>query len=593
VWRCRPTRLVVSVGVGAILAALAGLPALAQGTLRPALDDNDDTPRRERTRSIRPATDRANAGDRPNVTFGNPPAFGAGTTGFDSTNKLRRRVRPSLTKQGRPAAGTATLPAPLSLTPPGPAPVVPLIPGTTAIAPTTAPSTASAPSATAATSTSTTTTTPATTGSTSVLRGTTARPSALVRVPSSAAADSDVSVVNTANLSPNNAVLLRRRTRLEDDPFAAVGLHYGAFLLLPAVEVTGGYDTNPARVPAGRASSFVVVAPELIARSDWERHEFAATLRGSYTTYQDTPELDRPAFDGKVTGRVDVTRDTRLNVEGIFQVGTDNPGSPNVQAGLTRFPIFTTLGGALGVTQRFNRLEVSAKGTVERTEYQDSKFTDGTTGSNVDRDFNRYGGVLRVAYDLMPGLKPFVEGGADTRVHDIAVDRFGLQRDSNGWYAKAGTTFEFSRKLTGELSLGWLDRTYKDPTLNELNGFTFDASLVYAMSALTNIKLNAATVAAETTVPGTAGVFTRNAGVEVEHAFRRWLVGSLKFNYGFDDYVGSDRKDDRFSVGISMIYKINRIAQIKAEVREDWLRSSVPGVDYNATVYMLGVRLMR
>jgi hypothetical protein len=607
VWRCRPTRLVASVGVGAILAALAGLHAVAQtadrplGVLRPALDD-DDTPRRERTRSIRPGTDRATVGDRSGLATGNPPAFGAGTTGFDSTNRPRRRARPALTKQGRPGTNAATLPAPLSLTPPALAPTVPLMPGTTAISPTTAPSTTTSSSTTTSTTSGTTTangtvTTPAATasptGSTTALRGTTARPSALVRVPSSATPDSDTVVVNTTSLSPNAATILRRRTAIEEDPFAAIGLRYGAFLLLPAVEVTGGYDTNPARVPNGRPSSFVLVAPELVARSDWERHELAANLRGSYTTYQNTPELDRPTFDGKITGRVDVMRNTRLNLEGTVVVGTDNPGSPNVQAGLARFPIYTTLGGAFGVTQRFNRLEVTAKGTVERTQYQDSTFTDGTTSSNEDRDFNRYGGVLRVAYDLMPGLKPFVEGGADTRVHDLAVDKFGLQRDSTGWYAKAGTTFEFSRKLTGELSLGWLDRTYKDPALQELNGFTVDASLLYAMSALTNIKFNAATVAAETTVPGTAGVFTRNIGGEVEHAFRRWLVGSLKFNYGFDDYVGSPRKDDRYSIGGSITYKINRIAQIKAEVREDWLRSSVPGVDYAATVYMLGVKLQR
>ena len=585
-WRSGPTRLVVSVGVGAMLAALAGLHAFAQtgapaGALRPTLDDNDDTPRRDR-RPSQPGTDRANVGVRP--ILGSPPAFGAGTTGYDSTNRPRRRLRPSATKTRQPT-GTATLPAPLSLTPPPPPPALPIVPGST--------TTASATSTSTITTSTTTTAAPPATGAAPVLRGTAARPSALVRVPSGAAADSDMSVVNTTNLSPTTATLLRRRTALEDDPFAAIGVRYGAFLLLPAVEVTGGYDTNPARVPGGGPSSFVVVAPELIARSDWDRHELTAVLRGSYTTYQMTPELDRPTFDGKVAGRIDVTRNTRLNVEGIFVVGTDNPGSPNVQAGLTRFPIYTTLGGTFGITQRFNRLEVTAKGTFDRTEYQDSQFTDGTTGSNADRDFNRYGGVLRVAYDLMPGLKPFVEGGADTRVHDIAVDRFGLQRDSTGWYAKAGTTFEFSRKLTGEISLGWLDRTYKDPTLNALNGFTVDASLVYAMNALTNIKFNASTVAAETTVPGTAGVFTRNAGVEVEHAFRRWLVGSLKFNYGFDDYVGSDRKDDRYSIAAALTYKINRIVQIKAEVREEWLRSTMPGVDYTATVYLLGVRLQR
>jgi hypothetical protein len=101
-------------------------------------------------------------------------------------------------------------------------------------------------------------------------------------------------------------------------------------------------------------------------------------------------------------------------------------------------------------------------------------------------------------------------------------------------------------------------------------------------------------VAAETTVPGTAGVLTRNAGVEVEHAFRRWLIGSLKFNYGFDDYVGSPRQDDRFSVSGSITYKLNRMMQLKAEIREEWLRSTTPvGVNYDATVYLLGMRLQR
>ena len=192
----------------------------------------------------------------------------------------------------------------------------------------------------------------------------------------------------------------------------------------------------------------------------------------------------------------------------------------------------------------------------------------------------------------MPGLKPFVEVSADTREHDVAVDRFGMQRDSTGWIAKGGSTFQFSRLLTGEFSVGWIERKYKDPTLQELNGFLFDASLIYALSALTNIKLNASTVAAETTVPGTAGVLTRNAGIELEHAFRRWLIGAVKFNYGLDDYIGSPRKDDRYSVSASIAYKLNRWAQAKAEVRQEWLRSATPaGINYDATVFLLGMKL--
>lgn len=590
--------LFARVSAGALVVALAATFASAQpltrpAGLRPAFEDTDETLRLERTAPAKRRPDSTRPGELPTFnasgqqrTFGNPSGSGAGKTGFNSTNTWRRlgSVRSGSARRDTPTPGT--LPAPLSLTAPGSS--------TSAASLSKTPGASAQPAAATSAAAKLAATTPVTSVPARVR---------LLRIPDGVAATGgttgSVSAAGTAgtvtntSLTPAAFTLLRKRTTVEEDPYAPTGVHAGAFLVLPAIELTGGYDTNPARTPTGRSSTLLTVSPELIARSDWQRHEVTATLRGSYTTYGQKPELDRPAFDGKLAGRLDVTRNTALIGEGAFVVGTDNPGSPNVQAGLTRFPIYTTLGGTFGLIQRFNRVEVAVKGTAERTEYQDSTFTDGTTGNNADRDFNRYGATLRASYDLMPGLRPFAEVSADTREHDLAVDRFGLQRDSVGWAAKGGTTFEFSRKLTGEIALGYVQREYKDPTLPQLNGFTFDASLMYALSALTNVKLLATTVAAETTVPGTAGVLTRNAGVEVEHQFRRWLVGTVKFNYGFDDYVGSARKDDRYSVSGALIYKLNRDMQIKGEVREEWMRSSVTGVDYAATVFLLGMRLQR
>ena len=182
-----------------------------------------------------------------------------------------------------------------------------------------------------------------------------------------------------------------------------------------------------------------------------------AALRGSYTTYDQTPELDRPSFDGKVTGRLDVTRNTALIGEGTFIVGTDNPGSPNVQAGLARFPIFTTLGGSLGILQRFNRVEVTVKGTAERTEYQDSMFTDGTSRATKTATTTATPRLMRTSYDLMPGIKPFVER-APTRASMTTGSTPRMERDSTGWTVKAGSTFAFSRMLTGEIALGYHQR---------------------------------------------------------------------------------------------------------------------------------------
>src|SRR5262249_14908908 len=80
--------------------------------------------------------------------------------------------------------------------------------------------------------------------------------------------------------------------------------------------------------------------------------------------------------------------------------------------------------------------EVTLKGGVDRTVYQESTFTDGTTASNADRDFDRFFGELRASYELTPGVKPFVETGADRRTHDLAIDRSGVRRDSDSRYVQ-------------------------------------------------------------------------------------------------------------------------------------------------------------
>src|SRR5262249_48285340 len=200
-------------------------------------------------------------------------------------------------------------------------------------------------------------------------------------------------------------------------------------------------------------------------------------------------ELDRRACEGKLNARVDITSDSRFDLESRFIVATDYPGSPNVQAGLKKFPINTTLGGTFGFDQRFNRLDVGVKGLVDRTVYEESQLTDGSTFSNDDRNFNRYAGELRLGYDLTPAIAPFVEFGVDTRVHDLLVDRNGLIRDSNGFFARGGSTFEFSRILTGDVAVGWLTRSYKDPKLPDLSGVTIDGSLTSLPSAPTTFKL--------------------------------------------------------------------------------------------------------
>ena len=396
----------------------------------------------------------------------------------------------------------------------------------------------------------------------------------------------------------------RKRLKVDDDPFGAVGDYAGSFLIKSAVELSGGYDTNPGRLPQEKGLPFWVVAPEFLAVSDWERHALVADLRGSFTGYggnlpatvdgaasPSPTNVDRPNFNGRVDGRLDISEDTHLTAQARLLVSTDNPGSPNIQAGLARYPVYASFGGTFGFDQKFNRLEISAGATVDRTVYQDSTLTDGTTSTNDDRNYNQYGGLARVSYELTPALKPFVEVEGDSRVHDLPLDRDGYARDSTGGYAKGGTSFEFSRLLTGEVSLGYSERDYVDPRLGRLDGLLTAGSLVWTPTPLTTARFVSSTSIDETIVPGVSGVLTHLYTVEVDHDFRRWLTATGKFTYGTLDYQGDGRFDKIYSIEGDLIYKMTRNLWIKGTLRRDILNSNFIGSSSTSTVVMLGVRV--
>ena len=159
--------------------------------------------------------------------------------------------------------------------------------------------------------------------------------------------------------------------------------------------------------------------------------------------------------------------------------------------------------------------------------------------------------------------------------------------------SRSARTFELSRIVTGQLAFGYLERTYTDPALPDLKGPSLDGSLTWLATALTTFKLTAVTTAGESTLPGVAGVFTHELGIEVDHAFRTWLDATLKFTVDRDAYVGEQRLDNRYAGSFALIYKLNREMQVKGELRREWLTSNLPGNDYQAYVALLGVRLQR
>jgi hypothetical protein len=574
--------------------------------LQPSLDGNPTLPPR-----FRPPGDTATpVGDAPLDTgtfelppigtmpvYGSPTGFGAGDTGFDSSNTPRsKRLAQQAPNNGSvlaPAPETTfspvpSLPSEPPSTPPAPPPQVApevhparaasrpgaVLPGLIEPLPISNPPPVVYPAAAAD------------------------RPGAVLPMPPPLDVEASGSLpppgtppINTLPLGTPSAGL----PIAAGDPYEALGIKAGSFLILPAVEFSAGYDGNPQHVPGGGASSYLVAAPELHVRSLWATNSLSADIVGSYYDYGETftPSLDRPYLNSKIDGALDVTRDTQIVLENRVIVSTDNPGSPNITAGLASLPIDTTVGGTLGVIQTFNRLSVSLKGTFDRSVYQDSELTNGETASNADRDFDQYAGILRVAYEFDPDFKPFVEVDEDTRIHDLQFDSNGFDRDSDGTSAVVGADVNLFGSLTGEMALGYLQWVYRDPALPDIGGVIANGSLLWQATGLTSAKLSASSSVSESVLPGVSGEFSRDVNLEVDHALRRWLIATGTIGYGNDDYVGEPRIDNRYFVSGGLTYKFNPMMQLKGVMRYDWLTSSASGVAYNAASFLLTLRLQR
>ncbi len=384
-----------------------------------------------------------------------------------------------------------------------------------------------------------------------------------------------------------------RKKPIDEEPFGPVGYHAGAFLVKPNVEIYEGYDSNPFRVPSGPGSAFTELRGQLSAKSEWSRHEMQLDLRGTYTAYSNVDHLNRPFADANLRGKIDIAKDMRIEYAERVQLSTLVPGLPGSVSGAKQLPYVYTLSTSAGLVKQFNRLEVGVYGEASRNIYEDADLLGGGTLDLSDFNYNDYTVRLRGSYEVTPGLKPFVEVAADTRKFDTAINTYGIQQGSDGYKAEAGFLFDRPDLIKGRIGLGYMGRTYVDPTLPNISGLLIDSSLTWKPSALTQVRLDLNSTINESVTTGAAGIFTREGRVTVDHWFRRWLVGSVFASYATDQYRGTPRVDDRWAYGAALTYSINRMLALRGEVRHEELSSNTPGVDYKADVAMLGLRLQR
>lgn len=381
------------------------------------------------------------------------------------------------------------------------------------------------------------------------------------------------------------------KPRAETDPYEPLGLRLGSVLVKPYLDVQGGYDSNPQRSASREGSPALRGGLGFTAASDWSRHEFTAEASASALRFTKIPDASRPDAEGKANLRLDIQRDTFANFELRGALSTQRPGSPDVPGAALNQPVVASFGAATGLTQRFGALETGVSLLADRRVYGDAELAGGGVSQLSKDNYSAYGLRARVAYEVAPGVKPFVEAGSDRRVRDEAIDSSGYDRDSAGFLARAGSTFELTRTLTGEASAGYARRVYNDNRLPILAGPTLDGKLIWSATPLTTVTARAATELNETTVAGASGSISHIVSVDVAHALLRNVTigGGLAFTD--TQYRGASIGERTWAGALRAEYAFNRYLRARGSYSYEKLNSSQPGASFDAHVFLLGMRV--
>lgn len=325
--------------------------------------------------------------------------------------------------------------------------------------------------------------------------------------------------------------------------FAAQGTSVGAFDLYPGLAIGGLYSSNVFANNANRRGDVaLVLRPELTVRTSAGPYQVAAYARGDVRRYSRYTSENTEEVLGGLQGSVAVGALSSLSA-GVSYGSLIDPryaaDSPVNAAKPLEFDAFNAFGG--GTIEGANT-RVIFRGDVTSLRFHETPSTDGGTLLTRDRDRTRYQGLVRVERALGPALSVYGAGTVN-KIDYRFTTCCGLTRNSKGFGAYVGSSFEVTSLMRGDVRVGYIRQDFDLAGIRAISGFGALGTLVYFPNRLWTITVNGESSVEDSGVPGSGGFLHRGGSVRADHELRRYIIASFEGGYFRDTYRGLPRRD--------------------------------------------------
>jgi hypothetical protein len=373
-------------------------------------------------------------------------------------------------------------------------------------------------------------------------------------------------------ITRGETVLTRPRT-----DYDAAGVPVGRFRLYPELTTDVVFDDNifaagddavlevDGRIIDGvQEDTILLLAPELELRSDWSRHQLNVGGRVLSARYHDFSGQEFDDYELWADGELDFSTGRLRGGASHARLHELRTGV-NEQRGVT--PTLYTLDNvSAGYRYGPGRVFVDLDLQVDKLDFDSTLRFDEDTGffetSNDDRDRTLTDGALRLGYKAGLNYSLFMEGRLYDIDYDLAEDRNGANRDSEGYDITGGAELNFTDVTFGQVFVGYRRFQYADPGFADQSSPIFGAAVDWNITRLTTLSILAnqtirGTIVTEDGV-SSSGIDVTQLGFRVDHELMRNILLNLVVDYRKEDFFEITREDDVNRLEVGAVYLLNR-----------------------------------
>lgn len=358
----------------------------------------------------------------------------------------------------------------------------------------------------------------------------------------------------------NTTVRTRPRAELEQ-----MGIRAGAFLILPSLDASAGYNDNVFATDGDEDSDWYQdYEPRLRVRSDWTRHAVQALAHARIRRYDTFDDEDYEDWDVRGEGRLDIGRASELLAEIAHEDRHEDRAAPE-DLGLDERTRYKVNSGELALNHPRGNWTFGARAQIADYDFEETESAPAGFLVGDARDRQRRRGEVRAAYSFRPGYGAFLRGGWNQQRYDDPTAA-GVNRDSDGFDVGAGLDLDLTDLLFGEAFVGYRKQNYDADVFETRQGLALAVDLTWNPTLLTSVHFAANRDVQETVVAGASGYTRSRLTLELDHELLRSLiltggVDALRRSYG-----DSERREELLQLRAGARYIANRYVQLRLQV---------------------------